>query len=118
MAESSTGLMHCSSQRLFSTSSCGACSGTVPDVPGVPNGSKGNVLPRFQWCARNPVELQQNDALGTSGTFRTPGTVVKRVAILGSTGSIGTSALEVARTHPDRVDVVAIAAATNVAAMV
>ena len=40
-----------------------------------------------------------------------------RVAILGSTGSIGTSALNVARTHADRVEVVAIAAATNVAAM-
>jgi len=43
---------------------------------------------------------------------------VKRIAILGSTGSIGTSALDVARTHPDRVQVVAIAAATNVGAMV
>ncbi len=43
---------------------------------------------------------------------------MKRIAILGSTGSIGTSALEVARTHPDRIEVVAIAAATNVAAMV
>ncbi len=40
-----------------------------------------------------------------------------RVAILGSTGSIGTSALDVARTHADRIEVVAIAAATNVAAM-
>jgi 1-deoxy-D-xylulose-5-phosphate reductoisomerase len=43
---------------------------------------------------------------------------MKRIAILGSTGSIGTSALDVARTHSDRVEVVAIAAATNVAAMV
>ena len=41
-----------------------------------------------------------------------------RIAILGSTGSIGTSALDVARTHADRVEVVAIAAATNVSAMV
>lgn len=40
-----------------------------------------------------------------------------RVAILGSTGSIGTSALDVARTHADRVKVVAIAAGGNVAAM-
>ncbi|MFM8533335.1 MAG: 1-deoxy-D-xylulose-5-phosphate reductoisomerase, partial [Acidimicrobiia bacterium] len=40
-----------------------------------------------------------------------------RVAILGSTGSIGTSALDVARTHADRIEVVAIAAATNVAAI-
>jgi 1-deoxy-D-xylulose-5-phosphate reductoisomerase len=42
---------------------------------------------------------------------------MRRVAILGSTGSIGTSALDVARTHADRVAVVALAAATNVAAM-
>ncbi|MEO8682797.1 MAG: 1-deoxy-D-xylulose-5-phosphate reductoisomerase [Vicinamibacterales bacterium] len=40
-----------------------------------------------------------------------------RVAILGSTGSIGTSALDVARTHADRVKVVALAAGGNVAAM-
>ena len=39
-----------------------------------------------------------------------------RIAILGSTGSIGTSALDVARTHADRVEVVAIAAASNVPA--
>jgi 1-deoxy-D-xylulose-5-phosphate reductoisomerase len=43
---------------------------------------------------------------------------MKRIAILGSTGSIGTSALEVARTHSTQVEVVALAAATNVAAMV
>src|SRR5690348_4693367 len=43
---------------------------------------------------------------------------MKRIAILGSTGSIGTSALDVARTHKNQVEVVAIAAATNVAAMV
>ncbi len=42
---------------------------------------------------------------------------MKRIAILGSTGSIGTSALDVARTHPDRVKVVALAAATSVGAM-
>ena len=41
-----------------------------------------------------------------------------RIAILGSTGSIGTSALDVARTHRDRIEVVAIAAATSVPAMV
>ncbi|MEP7118938.1 MAG: 1-deoxy-D-xylulose-5-phosphate reductoisomerase [Acidobacteriota bacterium] len=40
-----------------------------------------------------------------------------RVAILGATGSIGTSALAVAATHPDRVRVVGLAAATNAAAL-
>ncbi len=40
-----------------------------------------------------------------------------RIAILGSTGSIGTSALDVARTHADRVQVVALAAGGNAAAM-
>jgi 1-deoxy-D-xylulose-5-phosphate reductoisomerase len=43
---------------------------------------------------------------------------MKRIAILGSTGSIGTSALDVARTHPNQVEVVALAAATNAGAMV
>ncbi len=40
-----------------------------------------------------------------------------RVAILGATGSIGTSALAVADAHPDRVRVVALAAGTNATAM-
>ena len=44
------------------------------------------------------------EPFGTFGTVGTRGcALVKRVAILGSTGSIGTSALDVARTHPDRV---------------
>jgi 1-deoxy-D-xylulose-5-phosphate reductoisomerase len=37
----------------------------------------------------------------------------KRIAILGSTGSIGTSALAVAEAHEDRVEVVALAAGGN-----
>ncbi len=40
-----------------------------------------------------------------------------RVAILGATGSIGTSALAVADAHPERVRVVGLAAATSVDAM-
>jgi 1-deoxy-D-xylulose-5-phosphate reductoisomerase len=39
---------------------------------------------------------------------------VKRVAILGSTGSIGTSALSVIDTHADRLEVAALAAANSV----
>jgi 1-deoxy-D-xylulose-5-phosphate reductoisomerase len=39
---------------------------------------------------------------------------MKRIAILGSTGSIGTSALLVADSHPDRVRVVALAAGRRV----
>jgi 1-deoxy-D-xylulose-5-phosphate reductoisomerase len=42
---------------------------------------------------------------------------VIRVAILGATGSIGTSALSVADAHPDRVTIVGLAAAGNVDAM-
>ena len=38
----------------------------------------------------------------------------KRVVILGSTGSIGTSALKVARDIPERMEVVALAAHSNV----
>ena len=40
----------------------------------------------------------------------------KRIAILGSTGSIGTSALDVAHAHPERLEVVALAAGGNAAA--
>lgn len=40
-----------------------------------------------------------------------------RVAILGATGSIGTSALSVAAAHPDRVRVVGLAAATSADAL-
>jgi 1-deoxy-D-xylulose-5-phosphate reductoisomerase len=40
-----------------------------------------------------------------------------RVAILGATGSIGTSALSVAEAHPDRVTVVGLAAATSADAL-
>ncbi len=40
-----------------------------------------------------------------------------RVAILGATGSIGTSALAVAEAHPDRVRIVGLAAATSAEAL-
>jgi 1-deoxy-D-xylulose-5-phosphate reductoisomerase len=42
---------------------------------------------------------------------------MKRLAILGSTGSIGCSALKVVEAHPDRLEVVALAAGENVAGM-
>ena len=38
----------------------------------------------------------------------------RRVAVLGSTGSIGTQTLDVARRHPDRLEIVALAAGTRV----
>jgi 1-deoxy-D-xylulose-5-phosphate reductoisomerase len=38
---------------------------------------------------------------------------MKRLAILGSTGSIGTSALDVVGAHPDAFEVVALAAGSN-----
>jgi 1-deoxy-D-xylulose-5-phosphate reductoisomerase len=40
---------------------------------------------------------------------------VKRIAILGSTGSIGRSALSVVDAHPDRLEIVALAAGENAA---
>jgi 1-deoxy-D-xylulose-5-phosphate reductoisomerase len=43
--------------------------------------------------------------------------VVKRIAILGSTGSIGTSALSVVDAHPDRLQVVALAAGKSADAL-
>ena len=39
----------------------------------------------------------------------------RRIAVLGSTGSIGTQTLDVARRHPDRLEVVALAAGTRAA---
>ena len=43
---------------------------------------------------------------------------MKRIAILGSTGSIGTSTLDICRRYPDRFQVVSLAAGRNVAAVV
>ena len=43
---------------------------------------------------------------------------MKRVAIVGSTGSIGRSALAVVATHPDRLRVVALSAGENVPRLV
>ena len=42
---------------------------------------------------------------------------VKRLAILGSTGSIGTSALDVVNAHADRLSIVGLAARTSAAAL-
>lgn len=39
--------------------------------------------------------------------------MIKRIAILGSTGSIGQSALDVVRAHPDRLQVIGLAAGSN-----
>ncbi|MBO4352404.1 MAG: 1-deoxy-D-xylulose-5-phosphate reductoisomerase, partial [Eggerthellaceae bacterium] len=36
--------------------------------------------------------------------------IMRRIAVLGSTGSIGTQTLDVARRHPDKIKVVALAA--------
>ena len=41
---------------------------------------------------------------------------MKRIAILGSTGSIGRSTLSVAESYPDRFQIVALAAGTNLEA--
>src|SRR5215213_4983073 len=45
--------------------------------------------------------------------FPDPATKMKRLAILGSTGSIGQSTLDVVRAHPDRLKVIALAAGSN-----
>ena len=41
----------------------------------------------------------------------------KRIAIIGSTGSIGTQALDIVRTYPERLKVTALAAGRNVSKM-
>ncbi len=43
--------------------------------------------------------------------------IIKRIAILGSTGSIGVNTLEVIARHPDRFEVFALSASTRVAVM-
>jgi len=43
---------------------------------------------------------------------------MKRIAILGSTGSIGRSTLSVAESYPDRFQIVALAAGSNIEAHV
>ena len=43
---------------------------------------------------------------------------MRRIAILGSTGSIGQSALAVVAAHPDRLRIVALAAGENIARFV
>ena len=48
-------------------------------------------------------------------TASRPGDGRKRIAILGSTGSIGEQTLEMVRAHPDRLAVVALAAGANAA---
>ena len=49
-----------------------------------------------------------------SGSFNVSGRP-RRVAVLGSTGSIGTQTLDVIRRHPDKLQVVALAAGTRAA---
>ena len=41
----------------------------------------------------------------------------RRISVLGATGSVGTSTLDLVERHPDRFEVVALTAATNVAAL-
>ena len=39
---------------------------------------------------------------------------MKKIGVMGSTGSIGTQTLEIARKYPDRLQVAALAAGSNV----
>ena len=41
----------------------------------------------------------------------------RRISILGATGSVGTSTLDLVERHPDRFEVVALTAATNAIAL-
>jgi len=44
-------------------------------------------------------------------------TGLKRILILGSTGSIGTQTIDVVRAHPDRLQIVGLAAGGNASAL-
>src|SRR6185295_11570421 len=49
----------------------------------------------------------RGDAARGAGCANLPGEAVKRLALLGATGSIGASTLDVVARHPDRFSVVA-----------
>jgi len=66
---------------------------------------------------RNVARHSNVECSGQGSTLECRATRPKRVIILGSTGSIGTSALKVARDVPERMEVVALAAATSVDAL-
>ena len=69
-------------------------------------------------CARTKVRAhtRHNGAVSTGGQERSDSGINRvRVLVLGSTGSIGTQALEVIAANPDRFEVVGLAGAgTNV----
>src|SRR5262249_21301225 len=61
------------------------------------------------WIAVGGSHLGRNGA--SWDTYRT---FMKRIAILGSTGSIGRSTLDIVNSYPERFSVVSMAAGTNV----
>ncbi len=67
--------------------------------------------------SRQAASAPQQATPNTSSTVPTPLGRPKRIAVLGSTGSIGTQTLDVARQHPEFVEVVAISANTQAEAL-
>ena len=73
----------------------------------------GTLLPGHGGCAR---PLRRHAVLPARGLLpggRARAHLMRRIAVLGSTGSIGTQALDVVRNHRDEYEVVALAAARN-----
>ena len=59
-------------------------------------------------------ELKDNSESKGNFEFRIPDSELKTITILGSTGSIGTQALEIIRSHPDELRVGALSANKNI----
>ena len=63
--------------------------------------------------ANTPTTRSSNAPIGSAASSPEPPARPKRVAVLGSTGSIGTQTLDVARRHPEHVKIVALSANTQ-----
>ena len=59
-------------------------------------------------------ELKDNSESKGNSEFRIPDSGLKTITVLGSTGSIGTQALEIIRSHPDELRVGALSANKNI----
>src|SRR5690606_32431070 len=77
---------------------------------GADSGARGHARPHRRAAARDAGVLLR-------APLRVAGVAMKRIAILGSTGSIGTSALAVVDAYPDRLAVAGLAASTSVDAL-
>ena len=63
----------------------------------------------------NPSEKTRKILYMPRDFLHIPGMALKKIGILGSTGSIGTHTLDVVGEHPDRFEITGLAAGKNIA---